>query len=278
MYAILLNETTTSTDRNVIQALLAVTAGSLIFPFLTILLDLYHYRVWWAYEPDIIISADIVQKPFSRKHKRFIPYVLTEPFRTATFGNRKCKNGDRCQSRELEHIVIFHSSLYQPQPRWSDAYPIYIGFHRTTPEAAYKIATSEFRPSAKGMLGPGAYFARSTEATKGKIGKADQTGAWFVAEILMGKVYPINSYSIRSHPNNTRFNPDLCEYVKEGKWSDEFDTCYYRHHKDVRDEFCIKDPNKQILKWIVIIEAPYDRKLSSYGLDAELKSGRYGCC
>lgn len=38
------------------------------------------------------------------------------------------------------------------------------------------MAKSDFRPSLKGMLGPGAYFARSTKATLYKIGKEDQTG------------------------------------------------------------------------------------------------------
>jgi hypothetical protein len=85
--------------------------------------------------------------------------VLIERFRTAKLGNRKCKYGNACRGQELEHVVIFHPSDYQPQPRWSTVYPNYIGFHRTTPQAAFNIAKSDFVPSKKGMLGPGAYFA-----------------------------------------------------------------------------------------------------------------------
>jgi hypothetical protein len=276
MYRLLFDEA--PTGRNALQTLLTISSVCLVFPLVTILLDLYHYRIWWTYQPDIDISKDINRKPFSRKHKRFIPYVLTEPFRTAALGNRKCKYGNGCRGRELEHVVIFHSSDYQPQPRWSNEYPIYIGFHRTTPQAAFSIAKSEFVPSKKGMLGPGAYFARSTEATLSKIGKADQTGAWFVAEISMGKVFLVDDYSIRKFPNNKRFNADLERFIRNGDWSAQYDTCYFKHYIDSRDEFCIKDPAKQILRWVIVIETPYDRKISLYGLDYELNSAAFGCC
>ncbi|CAF2804844.1 unnamed protein product [Rotaria sp. Silwood2] len=277
MYGLIMTESLTSSDRTVLQALLIITAASLIFPFLTIILDIYHYRVWWAYKPDVDISPDIAKKPLSHKHKRYIPYVLTERFRTTAFGNRKCKYGNRCQGRELEHVVMFHSTEYKPQPRWSNKYPIYIGFHRTTPQAAVSIAKSEFRGSLKGMLGPGAYFARSTDATLSKIGKADQIGAWFVAKISMGKVFEVDEDSIRSRSNNN-VEPVLQPFVQNGEWHAEYDTCYFKHHIESKDEFCIKDPEKQILKWVVVIEPPHDRKISAYGLDTELNSGPCGFC
>jgi hypothetical protein len=276
MYKVLLNETTTSTDQSIIQTLLIVTAITILFPFLTILLDIYHYRVWWAYEPDIGTKPEIARKPYSRKHKRFIPYSLLGRFRTDTIGNRQCQNGNNCHRIDLEHVVIFHSSSHEPQQRWSSRHPIYIGFHRTTPEVAMLIAKSDFNGSLKGMLGPGAYFARSTDATLSKIGKPDQTGAWFVAEISMGNVYPVEEHSIRSYAGNTMYDNDLRQSVTKGEWSNNHDTCYFKHSIDSKDEFCIKDPKKQILRWVVVIETPYDKNIDAYGLDKELGSGSCG--
>jgi hypothetical protein len=277
MYGVLLGQTSSSLDQRILKSLLIVTAGSLILPLLTILLDLYHYRVWWAYEPDVDIPPDIAKKPLSRKHKRFIPYPLIGDFRTNEMGNGQCKAGSSCHRSKLEHVVIFHSSKHEPQPRWSPKYPVYIGFHRTTPQAAISIAKTEFRGSLTGMLGPGAYFARSTEATLMKIGKPDQTGAWFVAEIFMGKVFSVEETSIRSYPSNTLFDPNLKRSISNGDWQQEYDTCYFKHSTESKDEFCIKDPEKQIIRWVVVIEAPHDKKIASYGLDVELEAGPCGC-
>ena len=265
------------TDRDTWRLLMIITGASLLFPFLSVLLDIYHYRVWWAYEPEIDVAVDILKKPLSPKHKRFIPYVLLERFRTARLGNRKCKNGRSCVSEELDHVVIFHSTDHQPQPRWSSSCKNYIGFHRTTPQAAVSIARSEFSPSKSGMLGPGAYFARSTDATTGKIGKSDQTGAWFVAEISMGRVFQVDVGLIRDH-RSPHFKPELRKFVEQGRWHEEYDTCYFNHAKDSLDEFCVKDTSKRILRWVVVIEPPHDKKLSAYGLDNELNSDFLGCC
>lgn len=64
---------------------------------------------------------------------------------------------------------------------------IYVGFHRTTAEAAVMIAHSDFRISNSGkqMLGYGVYFARSISGT---LGKARHGGATICAEIQMGRV------------------------------------------------------------------------------------------
>jgi hypothetical protein len=95
----------------------------------------------------------------------------------------------------------------------------------------------------------------------------------------MGKVYQVEECLIRPHPNNMSFNHDLQQYVMKGEWSTEYDTCYFKHHTGSKDEFCIKDPAKQILRWVIVIEAPHDRKLSAYVLDTELlDSGLCGCC
>jgi hypothetical protein len=278
MYKIFSDEASLNTDRLILKLMLIITAASLIFPLVTILFDIYQYRVWWAYEPDVDISSNIAEKSLSRKHKRFIPYILTERFRTNATGNRKCKNGNTCQKTELEHVVMFHASDHEPQPRWSAEHPVYIGFHRTTPQAAIEIAKSEFRGSARGMLGPGAYFARSTKATLSKIGKPEQTGAWFVAEIRMGEVFQVEEHSIRSFTKNTHFDHDLQRYVVNGNWHGNYDTCYFNHHVPSRDEFCIKDPAVQILRWVVVIETPHDKKIAAYGLNEELYARACGCC
>lgn len=277
MYGILYMAATTDIQREVIYLFLLITGVSLIFPFLTILLDVYHYRVWWAYKPDINISSDILDKPFSHKHKRFIPYVLTEAYRTQTIGNRTCQYGNRCENRQLEHVVIFHSTGYQPQLRWTVQHKVYIGFHQTKPETAFKIAKSDFLPSAAGMLGPGAYFARSMKGTERKVGHKGGRGAMFVAEIEMGKVYEAHDGISRGRNGDPRFDPREREYVMSGAWANDYDTCYFRHFDESQDEFCIKDPEKQIRRWVVFIEGQYDRKLNDYRLFSELDSSMCGC-
>lgn len=133
------------------------------------------------------------------------------------------------------------------------------------------IAKSEFRPSIKGMLGPGAYFARSTQATYAKIGKPEQTGAWFVAKIRMKNVYVVDLEQIREEVNSPRFDPEVKKYVKSGEWRQKYDTCYFQHTDAKSDEFCIKNPEDQIIEWVVVIEGRHDKKLSSYKLDEEFK-------
>lgn len=277
MYGILYMEATTDAESRVIYLFLLITGSSLIFPFISILLDLYHYRVWWSYEPDVEAPADVLAKSYSHKHKRFIPYVLTEPYRTQTFGNRKCKYGEGCKNRELEHVVIFHSSSYQPQPRWTKAQKVYIGFHQTTPLAALNIARSDFRVGDRGMLGPGAYFARSRDGCKPKVREQHLAGAWFIAEIEMGQVYPVDGEVIRKDFDSPRYDRQKDMDMREGKWAAEHDTCYYRHPEESRDEFCIKDPKRQIRRWVIVIEGQHDRKLMTYGLGTELSSNMCGC-
>ncbi|CAF5027590.1 unnamed protein product, partial [Rotaria sp. Silwood1] len=142
--------------------------------------------VWWAYEPIVDANPSFSEPPLSPKHKRFVPYVLIEKFRTGAIGNQKCKNGNGCKERELEHIVIFHSADFRPQPRWSPDYPIYIGFHRTRADFAISIAHSDMNISQTPpqMLGFGIYFARSITNTEGK---AREAGAYICAEVRMGK-------------------------------------------------------------------------------------------
>jgi hypothetical protein len=156
--------------------------------------------------------------------------------------------------------LIFHLSDYQPQPRWSEVKRLnastdtYIGFHRTTAKSALLIAHSAFRRSTTPpqMLGFGIYFARSIENT---LGKARFAGAIIAAEIRMGNVKEVKQYELHTVRNTDR-------------WYPEFDTVYYNHENDQRDEFCVYDES-QILKWIIVIDEQFDRKSHEYTMDQE---------
>jgi hypothetical protein len=163
---------------------------------------------------------------------------------------------------------MFHATDYQPQPRWSEikSYTkdgIYIGFHQTKPEFAIKIAHSDFKPSMKApqMLGFGIYFARSLQNT---FGKARQGGAFLCAGIRMGKVKEV-------------VFDQLHEVRNSDAWWNEYDTVYYNHRDEKRDEFCIKS-SSQIIKWVVAINDEYDQKIHDYGMINEFNDTACGCC
>ncbi|CAF3948899.1 unnamed protein product [Rotaria sp. Silwood1] len=254
-----LSERTAQTLEIILVGILAVT---LICSLLAIILDIYYYRVWWAYEPIVDANPSFSEPPLSPKHKRFVPYVLIEKFRTAAIGNQKCKNGNGCKERELEHIVIFHSADFRPQPRWSPDYPIYIGFHRTRADFAISIAHSDMNISQTPpqMLGFGIYFARSITNTEGK---AREAGAYICAEVRMGKVLMLTRSELHIVSN-------------KNSWWLEYDTVYLKHEQEERDEFCVKSSN-QVLKWIIYIEAEKDKKLALYGMDVEFNDTQCYC-
>jgi hypothetical protein len=242
------------------KSLAVIIAISFFFLLLTSLLDYYHYRVWWHYKPNVIgLDIQIPITPLSNKHKRYLPYQLLGSKRTGRHGDKLCTN-QPCKNRKLEHILIFHLSDYQPQPRWSEVKRLnastdtYIGFHRTTAKSALLIAHSAFRRSTTPpqMLGFGIYFARSIENT---LGKARFAGAIIAAEIRMGNVKEVKQYELHTVRNTDR-------------WYPEFDTVYYNHENDQRDEFCVYDES-QILKWIIVIDEQFDQKSHEYTMDQE---------
>ncbi|CAF4228023.1 unnamed protein product, partial [Rotaria sordida] len=217
-------------------------AFSIIFPLSSISLDFYQYRVWWHYRP----SCDTLPRStLSKKHIRYIPYHLVGNNRNDMhMGNKPCDTMSpdvKCRNRNLEHLIIFHLDDYKPQERWGILPPSeaanYVGFHRTKAEFAISIAHSDFRPSMTPpqMLGFGVYFARSIEHTKGK---ARNAGALICAEIRMGRVKQITVNQIDTVRNSKA-------------WWKNYDTVYYNHENDDRDEFCIKDP-AQILRWVIV--------------------------
>lgn len=57
------------------------------------------------------------------------------------------------------------------------------------------------------------------------------------------------------------------------EWWAQYDTVYYAHINEKRDEFCLKDP-EQILKWTIVMN---DNRLQQYGLDKEFKDTLFGC-
>ncbi|CAF1213283.1 unnamed protein product [Adineta steineri] len=252
------------------KSLAVVIAISFIFLLLNSLLDYYHYRVWWKYKPKFVKLQEEIILPkttFSTKHKRYLPYPLLGDKRTGSFGDGLCTNKS-CTNRKLEHILIFHLSDYQPQPRWSELKRLnpsaetYIGFHRTSAHAAAAIAHSDFRRSVKPpqMLGFGIYFARSIKNTDGK---ARFKGAIIAAEIRMGNVKEVTRNEL-----NTVRNTD--------EWHPEFDTVYFNHEDDQRDEFCIYDET-QILKWIIVVDREHDDKFSDFGMDSEFYDTKCYC-
>ena len=278
----------TAPAENQDHGLMAILCGaSLVLLLLTLLLDVYRYQVWWYYTPQ-----NDTRCCRSSKHERYIPYHMIGDNRDAQiFGDRPC-NEQPCRKTTLDHIAVFHARNYQPQRRWSDIkndlvvkhpfccarcqkkdnQPHHIGFHTTTPEAAIAIARSNFRPSSKGMLGAGVYCARSVEGTDDK---ANSYGAWIVAEIRMGKVYEIEKPHIM--PGHSRYDHQLAVFVRSSQWHGEYDTCYLIHDQDRLNEFCIKDPEIQIIKWTIVIEKEFDNKVSQYGLDTEFNSTKW-CC
>ena len=252
------------------RSLAVIVAISFIFLLLTSLLDYYHYRVWWYYKPTFVRldpSTKIPTAPLSTKHRRYLPEKLLGSQRTGQAGDKLCTN-EPCTNRKLEHILIFHLSDHQPQPRWSEVKRLnlfadtYIGFHRTSADSALKIAHDAFHRSTTPpqMLGFGIYFARSIKHTERK---ARFRGAIIAAEIRMGNVKEVTQSEL-----HTVRNTDL--------WHPEFDTVYYNHENDERDEFCVYDES-QILQWIMVVDSEFDGKSDEYGMDQEFADTKCSC-
>jgi hypothetical protein len=241
--------------------LVTLCAGSLIFLLGSLAIDIYHYRVWWHYRP----SNDNLSTPYSLKHRRYLPYHLLGDNRNQmTLGNEPCSR-DPCDNRELEHILIYHHSSHQPQERWVDVSSqtkTYVGFHRTSADAAVQIAHSDMRLSRTPpqMLGFGIYFARSIKDTGGK---ARHIGAIICAKIRMGEVRIVEE-------------PELPQVRNTDAWHQQYDTIYYKQASERRDEFCIKSSD-QIIEWVMVVEKQGDSKVQTYGLDTEFSDTRCGC-
>ena len=244
----------------------AICSITIVCTVLMMVLAFYQYRVWWYYRPDGAYKkcrCCCCEQHFHPSHQRFLPFPLAGLFRNEhEMGNRPCKNtvsGD-CPNRSLEHIAMFHTFDFKPHRRYQRGIDItYVGFHRTDPIFAASISKEGFRASMTPpqMLGFGVYFARSFDAT---FGKARHIGAFICAEVRMGNVRIVAK-------------SELDEVRNTNSWWNEYDTIYYAHEEENRDEFCVKNP-EQILKWIIIIN---DDRMHRYGLDRELDETGIGC-
>ncbi|CAF2883081.1 unnamed protein product [Rotaria sp. Silwood2] len=110
------------------------------------------------------------------------------------------------------------------------------------------------------MLGFGVYFARSIAHTENK---ARHAGALICAEIRMSRVKEVTRNEIHTVQNSNT-------------WWKDYDTVYFNHQNDDRDEFCIKDP-AQILRWVIVVDKNFDTKVEEYGLDTEFEDTKCGC-
>jgi hypothetical protein len=95
-----------------------------------------------------------------------------------------------------------------------------------------------------------------------------------IAEIRMGKVYEVEREVItKGHP---RFDHQEYHYVHHSKWQADYDTCYMLQVPESNDEFAIKDPASQIVKWVIFIDQEFDPKVERYGLRTEFDSTKCG--
>ena len=78
-------------------------------------------------------------------------------------------------------------------------------------------------------------------------------GALICAQIRLGEVRKV-TYDELPFVSNT------------DAWWQNYDTIYYEHREEEKDEFCLKDPS-QILKWVIVMMD--DNRLQRYGLDQE---------
>jgi hypothetical protein len=262
----------------------AICSVSLVCVALMMAIDFYQYRVWWYYRPQGAYKkcrCCCCKQHFHPSHQRFLPAPLLGIYReNHIVGNRPCQytGTGNCPDLSLEHIVIFHAFDFKPLSRYRPGIDTtFIGFHRTKPEFAVSIAKTGFRRSMTPpqMLGFGVYFARSFADTDGKARAAGKEvlllfnlyiytyyclGAFICAEVNMGKVRVVDKSKLH-------------EVANTDSWWNTYDTIYYAHDEESRDEFCIKDP-AQILKWVIIMD---DDRLRRYGLDHEFDNTRCFC-
>ena len=159
-------------------------AATVVLVVLSMLLDLYHYRVWWYYRPDGAYKkcrCCCCKQRFHPSHKRFLPSPLSGKYRDKkSTTNSLCKQtvSDGCADLSLEHIVIFHTFDFKPLRRFQqNVDKTYIGYHQTKPESAVAISQESFKISRnkQQMLGFGIYFARSFASTQGKAREAGKS-------------------------------------------------------------------------------------------------------
>ncbi|CAF3533975.1 unnamed protein product [Rotaria socialis] len=211
----------------------------------------------------------------SRKHKRYLHYRIVEDNqRKYVFGDRPCTN-DPCRNRHSSNGEAFHGKNYQPQVRWAafstrDPKAICIGFHTTTSEAAVSTVLSEFIASKRGLLGKGVYFARSIADTIGKT--QHEGGACIIAEIPIRQIFEFDKKTIYQVGKDAHRAMNLRNFVQISAWHEDYDTCYMSYEQENKDEYCIENPVKQTISWVVVIDKLKNLKVVRYDLDTEVDS------
>ncbi|CAM4741324.1 unnamed protein product [Rotaria magnacalcarata] len=209
---------------------------------------LHHHRIWSHYRPNTASDEKIVYAP---KHMRFLPLAITNDQQTSHWQHSRCDKGNACLSRNLYHVIIFHSGNTRYPPDQTKDHQIVVGFHQTSHVAAYAIAQSELKGSKTGWIGPGIYFATSLDHTEFK---ANKFGAYICAKVDLGKTKRIT---------------DPAEWSK----ADHHDTVYYEHPRGA-DEFCVHS-SRQILSWIILIDQDPNVPFLQEKGNAPLSSGKY---
>ena len=207
----------------------AILAGFFLVPaiLLVVIEYLHFYRIWFYYRPD---AADDKKLTYNGFHRGFMPLSMSHDQQTNHWQDSTCKKGNRCPSRNLFHVILYHSSDTRYSPDQTKTGQFVVGFHQTNHDAAYSIALSGFEPSKKGMLGKGVYFATSLNHTEFK---ANQFGAYICAEVHLGSIERTTQ--------------------RGGHEKDEkYDTIYYEHPTGA-DEFCVHNTD-QIRSWVILID------------------------
>jgi hypothetical protein len=226
-----------------------VAAFSFIPAIFLLVVEYLHYRrLWFHYRPD---TSDEEKPGYHPHHLRFIPISITNDQQTSHWQNSRCDRGEHCSSRNLYHVIMYHSGNTKYSPEQTTDGQIVVGFHQTSHAAAYSIAKTNFRHSKKGWIGPGTYFATSLNHTEFK---ANQFGAYICAEVDLGKTKRITD-------------------PKDWRSGDEYDTVYYAHPRGA-DEFCVHNL-QQIRSWIIVIDQDPNVQLLSAKNNEPLPSGNY---
>lgn len=75
--------------------------------------------------------------------------------------------------------------------------------------------------------------------------------------------------------NVRKINYDELPFVRDtNAWWQNYDTIYYEHRDENKDEFCVKDPS-QVLRWLIVILD--DPRVKRFGLDQEFRDTICDC-
>ncbi|CAF3257814.1 unnamed protein product [Rotaria sp. Silwood2] len=147
---------------------------------------LHHHRLWFHYRPD----SSLEEKPhYIKEHLRFLPIAMTNDQQTSHWQNSRCDKGERCLSRNLYHVIIYHSGNTRYPPEQTQDNQIVVGFHQTSHAAAYSIAKTHLgktkritKPtewsSAKGC--DTVYFEHPNNADEFCVQNPQQIRSWII--------------------------------------------------------------------------------------------------